>query len=503
MQRVDAKHTSSSATWRWPLCLWFVLSLLFISGATAAEDNGPTNYILRLKGIINDARAEVIMRKLESADREGTDVIILELDTPGGTVSASQKLGDFIFKEMDTKVVAYVNTKAYSGGTMVALACDEIYMDERVGMIGDVAPISGGGEEVGEKFQAPIRTTMVNYAEEKGYPKTLIEAMVTKDITVYRVHLKDEPEDQYHYLRAQELDAWSEDKRARIDDKELIVPEGELLTVSASQAIRLGIAKGSVTSPLALYDELGIEADSVQRLYLSAGERALAYLDTFSPLLLMGGLLLLFLEMNQPGLGLPGLLGGTCMVAFFLVKISLHYARMLELLLFAIGILLLMVELFLIPGFGVVGAAGLVCLFISVLLTLQQFSWPTSPTEFEAFQFNIVQAIGIFIGVGFGLLAMGRFMGSLPFLKKLIRTEDMSSATLANPADGSGERANMVGKSGRTLTVLRPAGKARIDGAPVEVVAQGGYIPKDSTVKIIDERGHRLVVTADDNGEDS
>ncbi|MFW5915676.1 MAG: NfeD family protein, partial [Planctomycetota bacterium] len=82
-------------------------------------------------------------------------------------------------------------------------------------------------------------------------------------------------------------------------------------------------------------------------------------------------------------------------------------------------------------------------------------------------------------------------------------TEDMSSATLANPADDSGGRANMVGKSGRTLTVLRPAGKARIDGAPVEVVAQGGYIPKDSKVKIIDERGHRLVVTADDNGEDS
>jgi membrane-bound serine protease (ClpP class) len=98
------------------------------------------------------------------------------------------------------------------------------------------------------------------------------------------------------------------------------------------------------------------------------------------------------------------------------------------------------------------------------------------------------------VGTALGLLALARFMGSVPFLKKLIRTEDMSSATLVSPEQATGAESELVGKTGRTLTLLRPAGRAEIDGEPVDVVAEGAYIPKGTTVEVTAVRGRRLVV---------
>lgn len=451
-------------------------------------------YLVRLNSVINDAYAEALIRKMKTAQEEGADLVILELDTPGGTVAASMKLGDFIFGEFEPRIVAYINTKAYSGGTMVALACDEIYVDEDVGAMGDVAPITGGGQEVGEKFQSPIRKTMVNYAQRHGYPEALVEAMVTKEIEVYRIHLEGEPQETFHYVRKAELEVWSEEKRNRIDEKELVVAEGELVTFTPSEAVRYGFAKKAVSSRLALYDALEIDPESVQTLYLTAGERVLAYLDTFSPLLIMGGLLLLFLEMNQPGFGLPGILGLACLATFFLVKLSMHHAEMLELILFVAGVALLAIEIFLIPGFGFVGGAGILLIFASLVLMLQQFDIPSTPSEFKAFQFNLLQVVAVFLATGVGFLVLARYMGSLPFLKKLIRTEDMSSATLTTPAQAAGGKSEMIGRTGITITTLRPAGKAQIDGEPVDVVAEGAFIQKGTPVVVTAARARRLVV---------
>jgi membrane-bound serine protease (ClpP class) len=463
-------------------------------GSEKQEKKSKKTYLVRLQDMINSAYVEALIRKMKEAQKQGADLVILELDTPGGTVGASMKLGDFIFGEFEPRIVAYINAKAYSGGTMVALACDEIYIDEDVGAMGDVAPITGGGQEVGEKFQSPIRKTMVNYAQRNGYPEAIVEAMVTKEIEVYRIHLEGEPEEKFHYVRKAELEVWSEEKRAKIDDKELVVAEGELMTFTPSEAVRYGFAKKAVSSRLALYDELEIDPDSVQTLYLSAGEHVLAYLDTFSPLLIMGGLLLLFLEMNQPGFGLPGILGLACLATFFLVKVSMHHAEMLELILFVAGVALLAVEIFLIPGFGFVGGAGILLIFASLVLMLQQFRIPSTPSEFEAFQFNLLQVVAVFLATGVALLLLARYMGSLPFLKKLIRTEDMSSATLATPAQAAGGESQMIGRTGITITTLRPAGKAQIDGEPVEVVAEGAFIQKGTPVVVTAARARRLVV---------
>jgi len=119
--------------------VWGAAAVFLLACPLRAQEKPPV-FLIRLHGVINEAYAEAVKRKMAYADEQGAELIILELDTPGGTVQASQALGDFIFRDVKARVVAYINTKAYSGGTMVALACDEIYIDKATGMMGDVAP---------------------------------------------------------------------------------------------------------------------------------------------------------------------------------------------------------------------------------------------------------------------------------------------------------------------------------------------------------------------------
>jgi len=494
MRHSIAKRGASSASagaLRAAIAAWAVTCLL--AGGLAAQEEPPV-FLIRLDGMINDAYAEAVKRKMNYAVEQGAQLIILELDTPGGTVQASQALGDFIFKDVEARVVAYINTKAYSGGTMVALACDEIYIDEAVGMMGDVAPITPAGQEVGEKFQAPIRATMLNYARDR-YPQALVEAMVTKEIEVFRIHMVDDPDGQYRYVKGTDLELMPEEELARIDDKKRIVARGELLTLSARDAVQYGFARKAVSSRLALYDTLEVDARRVKRLYLTGSEMVLTFLDSFSPLLIAAGLILLFIEMQHPGFGLPGALGLAALATFFIVKYTLHYAHLLELLLFVAGVMLLLVEVFVLPGFGVVGGLGIALLFASVVLMLQQFNWPTTPSESVAFRLNLLQAVGTFLATALGLFLLVRFMGSVPILNRLIRRETMASATLGAPLkEGETALSEMIGQVGLALTPLRPAGRAEFGPRLLDVVTEGEFVEKGTRVQVVAVRGLTVVV---------
>lgn len=482
---------------RWPLLLLVICVSMGWARCAFSDHPIPSTiekaHLIRIKGMINDAYTEAVKRKVAQAVEENTDLVILELDTPGGTVAASQELGDFILKS-DVPIIAYINTKAYSGGTMVALACDAIFMDSAVGMMGDVAPITGGGEELGEKFQAPIRKTLRNYAEHNGYPVVLAESMVSKEMEVYGISLKDDP-DTYQFVRRSQLETWPEEKLENIATQDLIVAEGELLAMSATEAVKYGFAIKGVSSRLDLFDYLGINDNQVTRLYLTGSERMLTFLDSISPLFIVGGLILLFIEINNPGFGIPGIAGLACIATFFLVKYSLNYAQLFEILLFCIGIALLLVEIFIIPGFGFVGGAGILLIFISMILMLQQFNWPSSPGEFDAFQFNIFQTLASFLGIAFGLLLIARMLGTLPVFKRLIRTETLASSTPESFDIGSQPAERFAeGDRGTSLTPLHPSGKASIKGIPVHVVSEGTFIPENTRVEITSIRGRRISV---------
>lgn len=451
--------------------------------------------MIQLRGEITPALTAAIQRKIVEAAELDAKTVILELDTPGGYVGASTELGDFIFTQKDLRIVAYINPKAYSGGTIVALACDEIYIDESTGMMGDVAPIAVG-QELGEKNQSPIRETLENYARARGYPVALVDAMVTKDYEVYRVYLLDDPAPLY--VKGTDLDLKEEaDWKGKMTRKELIVERGRLLTMSASKAVDYGFARKAVSSRLDLYDELGIGPSGVKQLYLNASERLLAIADSFSLLLIVAGLVLLFIEAQHPGFGLPGIAGLTCLAAFFLIKFSLNYAHMLELILFGAGAALLIIEVFLIPGFGVVGGLGITLIFVSLVLMLQNFVVPGSPSEWRAFSHNVLAILLTFLASISAVFFLARHMERVPLLSRLVQRQTMAGATAAAAAGRQGEALlRLVGKTGVAITPLHPAGRAQFEGSDVDVVTEGEFLEQGARVEVVDVSGWRVVVKA-------
>ena len=479
---------------RWAKGPLFAAALLFLLHSAAAAPTPPEAYLVRLAGPISGASAKAVERRLEKAREDGVGTVILELDTPGGDLWACIDLADFIFRMDDVRVIAYINDQAYSGGTMAALACDEMYIDAATGKMGDVAPVSAGGEIVGEKFQAPTRTTMLNYARARGYPEALVKAMVTPEIEAYRLKTHDDP--AWQYLTGNQLHDWTAEERAAIQEKELIVPAGQLLAMHAEEAVDYGFARKAVRSPAELYDTLELEPKSVQRLYLTASERLLSVLDMFSPLLIVGGFILLWMEISHPGFGLPGIMAIGCFVAFFFIKWSLNYAHMLEVLLFLAGVVLVLLEVFVIPGFGVAGISGIALLIISLVLAFQQFTIPHTPLEFRAFQFSVLKTLGALMVSAVGIAILVRMLPSMPLFGRIVHRADLSRATASEALETrSPELSGMVGEVGRALTPLRPAGRAEFHGEPFDVVTVGDYVDRDREVQVQEIHGNRIVVT--------
>ncbi len=486
----------ASGTFQRSRCFLVGLLLLLVAARPAAGEQKPDAYIIRLSGVISSAYSEAVKRKMEFAREQGADTVILELDTPGGDVGSSTDLADYIFQLEDVRVIAYVHPQAFSGGTMVALACDEIYIDAAVGRMGDVAPIAPTGQIVGEKFQSVVRETMCSYARARGYPEALVKAMVSPDIEVFRVQMQDEPEGHYTYMTSRRIETMTEEERDKIiPPKKLIVAFGELLTMHADRAVEYGFARKAVRSPQELFDILELDSRRIERLYLTPSERILTFLDIFSPFLIVAGFVLLFMELSNPGFGLPGILGVGCFVAFFTIKYTLHYARLLEILIFVVGLILLMVEILVIPGFGVVGVVGIGLLFISLVLAFQEFDIPRTAGETLAFQYNLLKVTGSFAGTAVAMMVLVRLLPSLPILGRIVLRADLSAATVGQIGEmHTPGLSEMVGQVGVALTPLRPAGRAEFDDIVLDVVTEGDFIEKGVRIEIHGIDGNKVVV---------
>ena len=479
--------------WMRGLCRVCLMLCVLVGSLQAAE--APKAYLIRLKGMINEAYAQAIIRKMREADAQGVKTIILELDTGGGTVDASMKLADFIFKDVKARVIAYVNPRAYSGGTMVAIACDEIYIDADIGMMGDVGVILMSGEELGEKFQSPVRKAMGNYADGRGYPVALAEAMVSKNHDVFRIHMKDDPPDHFRYAKDTDVELMREEDRQKIESKDLVVAKGELLTLSAKDAVKYGFARKAVENRAEFLKAVQIDESQVTRMYMTGSELVLTILDAFGPVLFVAGLILLFIEMLHPGFGLPGILGLVLLGTFFVVKVCNQYARLLEILLFVAGVVLLLIEIFFIPGFGVPGIIGIGLLFVSVVLMMQPFDWPHNPYQTEMFLRNIATVIGMFVATAVGLLLLAKYVGSVPVLNRLVTGHTMATATVSTAMTPEEQPiTGLVGQVGVAITPLRPTGRAEFGDRQVDVLTEGDFLEKGAVLEVIEVKGRQVVV---------
>lgn len=437
----------------------------------STENDAPLIYVIPFQGEVEPALRVFLMRGLLEARAYNASAIVIEMHTPGGRVDAALDIAD-MFMDEEIPVVIYVNREATSAGAIISLAADSIYMHER-GQIGTAAPVLvGGGEDdtMSEKALSYVLAKVRSICEAQGFDerKTQIAlAMVDRDVEI-----------------------------------EDVTERGKLLTLTAQQAFELDFIAGVVENRQEVIEALGFMNAEIVEIQATYSELLARFLSSMavSSLLLSVAFICIFIEIRTPGIGLAGGLGAVCLILFFFGHTLAGLAGWESIVLFMLGITLLGVELFLLPGFGLAGAAGVLFVIGSIVLALLETS-PTSPHFFELVTWDDVAHASLMTLFSMTLGMIGAMLIPLLFPLMLNNRSVASWLMLSEVEDremgyqsADEELQEFNGLQGLARTPLRPTGVAEIEGKRVEVVSLGGFIPAYTPIVVVKVEGRRVIV---------
>jgi len=442
-----------------------------------------------------------VLRRLAKARELGADCVVFHIQSYGGRVDAALETADEIF-ELGRAVhtIAYVPRRALSAGTMIAIACREIVMSE-AGVIGDAEVILGvTGETAPEKAQSVVAATFRKYAERNGYPPLLAQAMVRKEMEVVRYRKPNDPRDPasgfvWVYYPSGDEPSESERRAYGLHGRETVVREGQLLTAHAREAVDLGFASRIAPTLDDLLAELKGAEGTVTRLEWTAAERISRWLLGIRALLFLLGAGALYLALKMPGTGVPEALTLLFFGLFFGASAIAGFSGVLEVALFVAGVALLAVEIFVLPGFGVTGLAGLACVLLSIgLAAIPQDggSLPASAYLLPMARDFLLATLGAIVLV----MLLARYLPAAPLFRRLMLAGSPAPGSQTGSAVGAAAAAPhpLEGREGLAETALRPAGKAVIDGRRLDVVSESGFVEPGERVRVITVRGGAVVV---------
>jgi membrane-bound serine protease (ClpP class) len=475
-----------------------------VAGAqpAAAEAARPRDVVLiEFHGAISSISEQYLYRKLEEAQELGADVVIIEIDSPGGEVDATLRIGRRLADIGWARTVAYVPKEALSGAALFALGCDEIVMAPRA-VIGDAAPIFMDENfvfrYVDDKYRSNLGLQVRDLAADKGRPSALAEAMIDDKLVVYEVTHRDTGEKRF--MSQSEIDS-SEDPDAWQNPRPVLeTRDGRYLEVNGERAVELTLAQGIARDR----NQLRRRYEPIEKwveLETNQVDRAIIILNTplVTAILFIIGLIALYIEFASPGLGIGGLLALVCFSLFFWSRFLGGTAEWFEVILFVSGLLLILVEIFLIPGFGIWGGTGIMLMLASLVLASQPFLLPRNKQDLQA----LTQSMAVVLGSIIGFLAIAgwltRRLGQVPLFRQLLlqpqavaRAGSDGAAVLSETVLGG--CVIRVGDRGLSESPLRPAGRIKLGNDYVDVVSDGSYIDAGQPVQVVDVRGNRIVV---------
>jgi len=425
--------------------------------------------IIPVHGPIASPNLYVLRRGLKQAIESGVRIVVIDLDTPGGSLGTMLEMMEAVHR-FDGRVVAFINPNAGSAGAYLAMVCDEVWFHPE-GIIGAAAMVTGTGEDVPET----MRLKMESY----------IGARV-------RAYLRNEP------FRAKLLRAMADSNYVLEIDGETIKPAGELLTLTADEALKTygdpprpllaaGIAP-DVTDLLAQL--LPGAMTAVRTLEVTWAERVAQFLNLIAPILLGIAFLLISIEFKTPGWGIFGTLGIILLVGVFLSNYVAGLAGYEPLLLCGLGLLLVVVELFILPGIGILLILGMIMIGVSVVWSLADL-WPgvapdgTSGFSWSAFGSPIIDLALALVVFVVGLAIIFRFMPKTSIFSRLVLAGGVADANPVTSAGGLGGATELpaIGTRGIAVSDLHPGGEVEIDGQRFEaVVALGSIARRDEVV---------------------
>ncbi len=427
--------------------LFSILFLCFFSSSFVFAEQfakKPLVFFVPVEQTVERGLEAFLKRSFQTAQEEGATHIVLEMDTPGGAVDAAGNIGTLI-RESEIPVITFVKSKAISAGAYIALNSDEIVMTPGAKM-GAAKVIDGEGNAAEEKTQSYWLAEMRSSAELHGRDPIYALAMADEDIEI----------------------------------PELGLEKGELLTLTATQALEVGYAEAIVESREELLQYLGLENADVREMEVTFAEQIARFVThpIVIPILLSIGSLGLVLELYSPGFGVPGIMGISALLLFFFGHLFAGFAGMEAIILFAIGLILVAVELFM-PGFGLFGLLGVAAVIGSMFLA-----------SFSTAQMLISLIIAVAVAAIVAFVIFRYFGARLP-MSKLVLTE---ATTSEKGYVSNVTRKELIGMKGKTLTPLRPSGSALFGSERLDVVSEGSYIDRDRNVVIVETSGSRIVV---------
>ncbi len=456
-----------------------VLLSLIAATPTLSADTIPTGdervvYQVSMRRNVDPALWRLTQRSFAEAEELEADYILIHMNTYGGMVQVADSIRTKILNTR-VPVIVYVDNNAISAGALISIAAQDIYMRQGAS-IGAATVVDATGSPVPDKFQSFMRAAMRATAESHGR-----DTLISENDTIL---------------------TWRRDPRIAeaMVDPEIYIPgiidSGKVLTLTSEEAVAIGYSEGIAASITEVLEKAGIENYRLAEYELTTMDNIISFL--MSPVLqgilimiIIGGL---YFELQTPGVGFP--LGAAILAAilYFAPLYLEGVAQNWEIVLFALGVVLLAVEIFAIPGFGVAGVAGIGLMVTGLTLSMiDNIVW-----EFEGVGATIFVR-SLFLVVLSAFLALA---GSISLSRKLLDTHMFSHLVLSstqNRDEGyigvNSHYRDMVGMTGRAATSLRPSGKVEIDYEQYDATSLVGFITKDEKVMVVKfETGQLYVV---------
>lgn len=456
-----------------------------LEGIELPEEGSLKVAVIPIQKDIGNPVLYVLRRSLKDAMTAGVDVVVLDMDTPGGRLDITLEIME-ILNEFEGITITYINDEAISAGAIISSVTDYIYFS-KLGIMGAAAAVASSGQEIPETMQAKINSYLdariESYSQDKELRNNVIKAMMEKEFEF-------------------------------VEDGILISPKGELLSLTASKAVvpfgdppeRL-IAAGIADSIEEIFKYgFGAEEIEITEFEASWSEEVASYIDFLTPVLFGLGIVMFVVELKTPSFGLLGLLG----VSFILVALFGHHSAGLAgfeaLVLLVIGMVFVAVELFLLPGVMVFGLLGVLCVLGAMVWSLADV-WPVVPEpgapsegwkiNFESLEegaYNLAISLAIATAV---LFIIWRYLPKAQFFRRIMAESTVADPDMVTAGGGryvEGDKLPDVGTEGLVVTDLRPIGIIEIDGKRYEATISVGKVKKGEKVTVVGYKSYSLLV---------
>jgi len=446
------------------------------------------------KGPVNGTLVDQAQRMIEDAvRRDDVNFVCLWIHSPGGSPADSIQLATFLCYDLDpskVRTVAYVKTEARSDAALVALACDQVVIQE-----GAVLGGPGGHAFSAEEIAVARQTVREVIAARKSRTWSLPSAMIDPELEVFRYrHARPGALQHHEYFCEEELAEQRNPQDWRREER--VTQPGKPFQTTAREAKQFWLADHVVEDFFGFRQQYGLENDPalLEPNWVDFLVDVLASPHVAWLLVIIGGAAL-YAELNIPGIGLGGFVAAVCFLLFFWSRFLGGTAGWLEVTLFVAGVSCLLLEVFVLPGFGIFGLGGGLLVIVSLVLASQTFVVPHNEYQFAQLQRSLVMLAGAAVGIIAAAMLMNRWLPKTPGLGQMVL-----SPPAGEEAAGISRRetfvdyGDLLGERGTTLTSLVPAGKARFGDRRVDVTSDGEFIPRGISVVVAEVHGNRVVV---------